>query len=58
MSALWDQTMAFTAAVTSSKKSQQHKKVTPKFQLWRTKLVVSTKSSMAEARMQAMGCSG
>lgn len=50
--------MAFTAKVTSSRKSQKHKEAVPKFQLWRTKLVVSTDSSIAEARMQAIGYKG
>ena len=50
--------MALIPEVRFSKKSQKHKKETPKFQLWRTKLVVSTRSSIAEARMQAMGYRG
>ena len=49
---------ALIPLVKFSRKSQKHKKATPRFQLCLTKLVKRTRSNIAAVRMHAMGYSG
>lgn len=57
-SELSNQIIALIAPVRFSKKSQKHRNATPRFQLWRTKLVKRTSSSSAAARRLAAGYRG
>ena len=58
MSALSDYRTALKPSVSVSKKSQKHKKATPRFQLFRMKFVRRTRKSIAAERKQATGYSG
>ena len=58
MSALSAHNTLSIAPVMFSKKSQKHRKATPRFQLWRMKLVVRTNNKLAAASAQATGYSG
>ena len=50
--------IALTAFVRFSKKSQKHRKDTPRFQLWRTTLASTTKSIDNEDKRQMIGYKG